>query len=91
MTKCILILFILSLVCFILLNVFSVKENYKKWQDTPCVPEPFYYRYGSNLADPTQDTLPITLPDPDYDEDVKFKPKNRVQEILCGLKYSYYM
>lgn len=45
-----------------------------------------YHCYGSNLCDPTQDKLPITMPNPYPDlEPVKYNSKQ--DEIICNLKY----
>lgn len=29
-----------------------------------CIPPPKYYRYQSNICDPTQNSLPLTMPNP---------------------------
>jgi len=39
------------------------ENDYQKYGDCGYIP-PGYHRYQSNLCDPTQDELPITMPDP---------------------------
>lgn len=41
----------------------SYENNYQTYSNCGYVP-PGYHRYQSNLCDPTQDELPITMPDP---------------------------
>lgn len=41
-----------------------------------------YHRYESNLCDPTQDDLPITMPDPN--EDISQVPDSLEIDVMYG-------
>ena len=89
------IFIILILLVFILKNKMNIDryddtvfppfdDNYSNYEGLAKKP-PGYHRYQSNLCDPTQDELPITFPDPDYDApDIQF---DKIQQIQYDLMY----
>jgi len=63
----------------------SEKSTYMVYQHR-CNKPKNYHRYQSNLCDPTQDYLPITMPNPNEGiPDIKLN--NRKEEIIYNLKY----
>ena len=52
---------------------YDPKPDSKRLESQPLDKPKLYYRYQANTCDPTQDTLPITFPDPNEDLD-PFEP-----------------
>lgn len=63
------------------------KNTYAVYKNTVIKPKG-YYRYQSNISDPTQERLPIDLPDPNED-DVDFIKKLEFCESMQLLKNGY--
>lgn len=86
---------ILFLLCALVMTIsskidkwFILREPYQFYRDVnQCAHN--YHRYGANLANPRQDVLPLTMPDPN--EGVEpVHPADLKQQILCNLKYGYW-
>jgi hypothetical protein len=84
----ILLLMLLLTGLFYYCKCFILKEEYYPLFSTINQCATNYHRYQSNLANPTQDTLPITLPNPN-EGIIPVHPQTLEQQILCNLKYGY--